>query len=120
MPEAIRCTTCGQIWVALDLAPIYDYWGRVHPGSVVPLGQCPSPTCQALCYPPYSYVHDLEQQHAALQDVVSRLLDWAAMMGGWEAPVWAQARHVLARSRGQVPVTDHDAEALPNEDDDAT
>jgi hypothetical protein len=40
MSDAIRCTTCGQVWAALDLAPIYDYWGRVRPGGVVPLGQC--------------------------------------------------------------------------------
>ena len=42
------------------------------------------------------------------------------MMGGWEAPVWTQARYVLARSRGQVPVADHEVEALPDENDDAT
>jgi hypothetical protein len=36
--------------------------------------------------------------------MVSQLLDWAAMMGGWEAPVWAQARRVLAHSGDQGPV----------------
>ena len=120
MPDAIRCATCGQVWAALDLAPIYDYWGRVHPGGVVPRGQCPNTTCQALYYPAYGSVHDLEQHRAALQDVVPRLLDWAAMMGGWEALVWAQAGRVLARSHGHVPVTDHEVEALPDEDDDPT
>jgi hypothetical protein len=120
MSDAIRCTTCGQVWAALDLALIYDYWGRVRPGGVVPLGQCPNAACQALCYPPYGYVYDLEQHRTALQDVVSRLLDWAATMGGWEAPVWTQARHMLARSRGQVPVAGREVEALPDEDNDAT
>jgi hypothetical protein len=104
MCNAIRCNSCGQIWAAHDLAPIYDYWGRVKPGGMVPLGQCPNATCQALCYPPYGYIHDLEQQRNALHDMVSRLLDWAAMMGGWEAPVWAQACRMLARSGDQVPV----------------
>jgi hypothetical protein len=47
------------------------------------------------------------------------LLDWAAIMGGWDAPVWAQAMHVLARSRDQVPVADHEMEALPDKNDDA-
>ena len=117
MSDAIRCTTCGQVWAALDLAPIYDYWGRVHLGGVVPLGQCPGATCQALCYPPYGYVHDLEQQRAALQDVVSQLLDWAAMMGGWEAPVWAQAQRVLVSTRGHAIAAPLEVETLPDDDD---
>jgi hypothetical protein len=98
MPEEIRCDTCGQVWAVHDLAPIHDVWGRVEPGGVVPLGQCPAPDCRALCYPPYGAVYDLEQQCAALRDVVSQLLDWAAMLGGWEAPVWTPARRVLARA----------------------
>jgi hypothetical protein len=99
MREAIRCHTCGQVWAAHDLAPMHDDWGRVEPGGIVPLGHCPAPHCRALCYPAYGSVHDLEQHCAALHDVLSRLLDWAAMMGGWEAPVWAQSRRVLARTR---------------------
>jgi hypothetical protein len=99
MRDSIRCDNCGQSWAEHDLDPIHDYWGRVEPGGVVPLGQCPNATCQALCYLPYGYVHDLEQHRAALHDVVSRLLDWAAMMGGWEVPVWAQARRALTRPR---------------------
>jgi hypothetical protein len=98
MPDEIRCDTCGQVWAAHDLAPI-QAWGQVEPGGIVPLGQCPAPDRRALCSPLYGYVHDLEQQCAALLDVVSQLLDWAAMMGGWDTPVWTQARRVLARTR---------------------
>lgn len=99
MRNAMRCNHCGQVWAVQDLARIPDEMKRVAPGGVIPLGQCPAPDCRAQCYPPYGSVHDLEQQCAALRDVVSQLLDWAALMGGWEAPVWAQARRVLARAR---------------------
>jgi hypothetical protein len=93
MRDNIHCASCGQSWAEHDLDSIHDYWGRVEPGGVVPQGQCPNATCQALCYPPYGYVHDLEQQCTALHDVVSRLLDWAAMMG------------VGRRRSGRRPVT---------------
>ena len=121
---APRCVTrfaathCGQVWAAQDLAPISDDWGRVAPGGVVPLGQCPNANCQALCYPPYGYVYDLEQQRTALHDIVSRLLDWAAMMGGWEAPVWEQARRALASVRSTGCETTLDADALTDNADD--
>jgi hypothetical protein len=75
MCHDIRCDICGQVWAKHDLAPIPDNWGRVESSGIVPLGRCSDATCRALCYPPYGSVHDLEQQRAALQDVVSRLLD---------------------------------------------
>ena len=40
----------------------------------------------------------------------------AALTGSWEA----QARRMLARSRDQVPVADHEIKALPDDADDAT
>ena len=113
MCNAIRCNHCGQVWAAQDLAPIPDERGRVEPGGVVPLGACPNPDCQALCYPAYGSVYDLEQRCTTLHDIVSRLLDWEAMMGGWDAPVWEQARHVLPRSGAQGPVAVGEVEALP-------
>jgi hypothetical protein len=103
MSDNISCDNCGQTWPETEIDPIYDYWGRVEPGGVVPRGQCPNPDCRALCYPAYGYVHNLEQQLAALQDAVSQLLDWAQALGGWEAPVWEQAREALARSAGREP-----------------
>lgn len=33
-----------------------------------------------------------------MQDVLDRLLCWAEYMGGWEAPVWEEARRLLASS----------------------
>lgn len=90
MAEPIRCPYCGSA-----LGEIHNYWGRVEPGSVVPLGRCPNAYCGALCYPPYGYVHELEQKLAALEDVLARLITWADYMGGWEAPVWEEARRLL-------------------------
>lgn len=120
MRDESHCDNCGQVWAVHALDPIQDDWGRVKPGGVVPLGQCPDVTCRALCYPTSGYVHDLEQHRAALRDVVARLLDWAAMMGGWDAPVWAQARRVLARTGDPVPVADRAGEARSDHDDTAT
>jgi hypothetical protein len=96
----VYCKRCGHTWPAAALDQIHDYWSRVDPGSVVPLGQCPDPDCGALCYPSYGYVCELEQRLATLQDILSRLLAWAEYMGGWEAPVWDEARrlHTLVRS----------------------
>ena len=97
MADMIRCEECGGTWAEEALDPIHDYWSRVDPGGVVPVGQCPNPHCGALCYPPYGYVYDLEQRCAALHDIMSRLLDWEALMGGWEAPVWDEARRLLVQ-----------------------
>ena len=112
MRHNIRCNHCGQVWAAQDLAPIPDDRERVAPGDVVPLGACPAPDCRALCYPAYGYVYDLEQQCTALHDIVARLLDWAAVMGGWDAPVWDQARRALASVRRNGGETTLDADAL--------
>jgi hypothetical protein len=118
MRNDIRCNNCGQVWVAQDLAPIHDDWERVAPGDVVPLGACPNPDCQALCYPAYGYVYDLEQRCTALHDIVARLLDWEAAMGGWDAPVWDQARCVLASMHSTGCDTVLDADALTDNADD--
>jgi hypothetical protein len=118
MCNAIRCNNCGQVWAAQDLVLIPDERKHVAPGGVVPLGACPNPDCQALCYPPYGSVYDLEQQCTALHDIVARLLDWAAAMGGWDAPVWDQARRVLASVRSNGCDTTLDADALTDNTDD--
>ena len=97
MTEPIRCDNCNKDWTEDALDPVRDYWGRVEPGGVIPLGQCPDPDCRALCYPPYGYVYSLEQQCASLRDVLARLLEWAQAMGGWEAPVWEEARCILKK-----------------------
>lgn len=105
MHNDIRCDNCGQVWQEGNLAPIQAILSRVDPGGVMPSGQCPAADCQALCYPASGYVYDLEQQLAtahrhlsALQEAIRRLLAWADMLGGWEAPCWASARRALARS----------------------
>lgn len=98
MEDSMRCEHCGHTWLEEDLGQIHHYWERVEPGGVVPLGQCPDPDCRALCYPPYGYVYALEQRLAAMQDVLARLLVWAEAMGGWEAPVWDEARGLLTPS----------------------
>jgi hypothetical protein len=116
MTDHLQCDNCSQIWEAHDLDPIQDYGSRVEPGGVVPCGQCPDAACRALCYPASGYVHDLEQQLTALRDVISRLLDWAAAMGGWEAPVWVQARYALTRSHGQERIADLEGAALNDEE----
>jgi hypothetical protein len=118
MRNTIRCNKCGQFWVAQDLTPISDERKHVAPGGVMPLGVCPNTDCQALCYPAYGYVYDLEQQCTALHDIVARLLDWAAAMGGWDAPVWDQARRVLASVRSNGYETTLDADALTDHADD--
>jgi hypothetical protein len=118
MRNAIRCNTCGQVWATQGLAPILDERGRVAPGGVVPLGACPNPDCRALCYPAYGYVYTLEQQCTVLHDIVARLLDWAAVMGGWDALVWDQARRVLASVRNTGCDTALDAGALTDNADD--
>jgi hypothetical protein len=117
MHNAIRCNHCGQVWAVQDLAPITDDREHVEPGSVVPIGACPNTNCQALCYPLYGYVYTLKQQCTALQDIVARLLGWAAAMGGWDAPVWEQARHVLASARSNGIDTALDADALTDHAD---
>lgn len=96
MEDPIRCDNCGRSWRAEVLGQIHHYWERVEPGGVVPLGQCPNTACGALCYPPYGYVYELEQQLHAMRDVLARLLDWSAFLGGFEAPVWEEARLLLA------------------------
>jgi hypothetical protein len=118
MRHASRCNKCGQVWAVQDLAPIPAERKHVAPSGVVPLGACPNTDCQALCYPAYGYVYTLEQQCIALQDIVSRLLDWAAAMGGWEAPVWDQARRALASSRRSGGKTMLEADALTDQTDD--
>jgi hypothetical protein len=118
MHNAIRCNHCGRVWAAQDLAPIPDERERIAPGEVVPLGACPNPACRALCYPAYGYVYDLEQECTALHDIVARLLDWEAMMGGWDAPVWEQARHALASIRSNGHETTLDAGTLTDHADD--
>lgn len=103
--ETIRCNNCGTVWPEDELDQIHDFWGSVSPGDVMPIGQCPNPECRALCYPPYGYVYGLEQQCASLRDVLTRLLEWEQAMGGWEAPVWDEARRVLKKddaSRGDM------------------
>jgi hypothetical protein len=117
MHNTIRCNHCGQVWAVQDLAPIPDERKYVAPGDVVPLGACPNTDCQALCYPAYGFVYTLEQQCTALQDIVSRLLDWEAMMGGWDAPVWDQARRVLAAVRSSGHETKLDADVLTDHAD---
>ena len=94
-----RCDNCGKAWTIDDLNPVHDFWSRVEPGGVIPIGNCPDPDCGALCYPTYGYVHDLEERLAAVEDVLVRLLDWASFMGSSEASVWEDARR-LARSTG--------------------
>jgi hypothetical protein len=42
------------------------------------------------------------------------------MMGGWEAPIWKEARRVLARSRDPVRLADREVETLPDDDDAVT
>ena len=97
MTDMIHCENCDRTWSEEDLEHIHHYWERVEPGGVVPLGQCPDTDCRGLCYPRYGYAYELEQRCAALHDLVSRLLDWEALMGGWEAPVWEDARRLLAQ-----------------------
>lgn len=95
MDALIHCDNCGSSWEAGALGQITHYWERVEPGGVVPLGQCPNTECGALCYPPYGYVYELEQELAAMRDVLTRLLEWAALLGGFEALVWDEARALL-------------------------
>jgi hypothetical protein len=118
MCNEIRCNTCGQVWVAQNLALIPDERRRVAPGEVVPLGACPNPDCRALCYPAYGSVYTLEQQYTVLHDIIARLLDWAAAMGGWDAPVWEQARRALASMHGNGIDTALDADPLTDNADD--
>lgn len=107
MTDMIYCENCGCTWPEDAMEQIHHYWERVEPGGVVPLGQCPDPDCGALCYPSYGYVYTLEQRLAALQDVLARLQDWAAYMGGWEAPVWDEARRLLTRlAQGEEHVSE--------------
>lgn len=108
--DTIRCEECGSTWAAENLAPIHDYWSRVDPGGVVPIGQCPNTECGALCYPTYGYAADLAARLAntgallhAAQDVLTRLCDWGALMGGWDASVWEEARRLLTRLRSDTP-----------------
>jgi hypothetical protein len=124
MSDISECNNCGQAWPVAALDPIQNYWERVTPGSIVPAGQCPNPDCRALCYPAYGSVYDLEQQLATmnrtlttLQETIQGLLEWAAATGGWEAPVWAQARHALAYSRNQIPDTDEETNMSEVEND---
>ena len=118
MRNNIRCNTCGQFWGAQDLAPVSDKRMRIAPGAVVPLGACPNPDCRALCYPPYGYVYTLEQQCTALQNIIALLLDWAAALGGWDAPVWDQARRALTAVRSNEFDTTLDVDALTDNADD--
>jgi len=103
MVDTIGCENCGHLWPAAALEEIHDYWERVEPGGVVPLGECPNIECGALCYPSYGYVYDLEQRLSTMQDVLARLLAWAESMGGWEAPVWEEARRVVTAAVAGEP-----------------
>jgi hypothetical protein len=94
----IYCATCGQSWTADALDPLSDVQSRVAPGDIFPLGQCPNPECRALYYPASGYGYALVQQRRALHELLTQLLNWAAAMGGWDAPVWQRARRLLARS----------------------
>ena len=44
-----ECANCGAVWTAAQLAPYHDFWSRVHPGEIIPQGDCPD--CGAFCYP---------------------------------------------------------------------
>ncbi len=57
MADTIHCEECSGTWAAEHLAPVHDYWSRVDPGGVVPIGQCPNTECGALCYPSYGFHH---------------------------------------------------------------
>ena len=103
MTETIRCGNCGMVWTEEELDPVHDYWGRVQPGGVVPLGQCPCFDCKELCYPPYGFVYELQERLAALEDVLTRLLEWEQFMGGWEGAVWDDARRIRGtREQGEA------------------
>ena len=101
--ETIHCNNCGNDWPEEELDQIHDYWGRVSPGDIMPIGQCPEAECGALCSPPYGYAHDLEEQCRVMRDVLSRLLDWAAFLGGFDAPVWKDVRRLLAQPQHGNP-----------------
>lgn len=110
MTALIRCANCGKTWTQAQLDPTHDFWGRVQPGEVVPIGQCPDDECGALCYPPSGYVYDLEHRLTTLRHVIAELVEWAAATGGWEAPVWERARRVLSWSDGNN-ASQHEEEA---------
>ena len=38
-----------------------------------------------------------------MQDVLARLLAWAESMGGWDAPVWEEARRVVTAAVAREP-----------------
>jgi hypothetical protein len=103
MADTVRCSSCGKQWTADELNPFYDYWSRVEPGGIVPLGDCPDPDCGAFCYPLYGAVHDLKERLVVCEDVLSRLLAWERLMGGFEASVWDDARRLLGRPTSDDP-----------------
>lgn len=41
-----------------------------------------------------------ERDDEELRAALTGLLDWAAMMGGWDAPAWREAERVLGRGPG--------------------
>ena len=96
-PETIdqyACANCGAMWTAAQLAPYHDFWSRVHPGEIIPQGDCPD--CVAFCYPPepptpplhvWTVTHEHNHGKAtdvfanepdALQQLGRLLLDWVA------------------------------------------
>ena len=108
MTDSVCCDNCGKTWPEDALDPVHDFWGRVDPGGVLPIGQCPDAECGALCCPPYGYVYGLEQHLASLRDVLTRLLEWAQAMGGWEAPVWKEAQALLGQPAADEPCAEEE------------
>lgn len=42
---------------------------------------------------------DLERERDALREALAELVEWAARMGGFEAPCWDRAQALLCRDR---------------------
>ena len=45
--ETATCQDCGWTGPAEDTKELRDVWDRVHPGDVMPVGECPEPGCGA-------------------------------------------------------------------------
>ena len=98
------CDNCQTLWKLEDLTDIDNdtFWFTISPGDPMPSGGCPNEaTCDGLwCYP-----EDKPTQHETLTKerdhlarILSRLITWEGIMGGFEASVWDEAREALEQT----------------------
>jgi len=82
-----------------------DAWIKTQEEMVAFGWQCYQDRCEN-AYVEQSVLKRLDQEHRAIIEIGRRLLEWARMTGGWEAPCWLDLEAFIGKA-------DHMGDANP-------